>query len=273
MSLSERSGVAKQLPAGRRADLAAFVATSGQMTVASLAERYGVSIDTIRRDLDQLDADGVLVRTHGGAVSNTVVARIDRDVDVRLKLQAAEKDAIAELTAGLVNDGSVLMLNGGTTTLAVARHLADHRDLTVATNNLRIAEVLSPDAYRDLYVFGGSVRSVTQATTGPVTFQSAMGVEINLRCDLAIVAVGAVADDGYSTSNIGDAGMMSEMMQKASRVAVLADSSKFDRRLFAQIANLDRADYFVSDVRPPEALYTALREANVDVVYPGSQSS
>lgn len=271
MSTSGPGAAAKQLPAGRRADLAAFVTTSGQMTVASLAERYGVSIDTIRRDLDQLDADGVLVRTHGGAVSNTVVSRRDRDVDVRLKMQAAEKEAIAALAAGLVIDGSVLMLNAGTTTLAVARHLSAHRDLTVATNNLRIAQELSPDAYRDLYVFGGSVRSITQATTGPVALQSALGREIDLRCDLAIVAVGAVAVDGYSTSNIGDAGMMSEMMEKATRVAVLADSSKFDRRLFAQVANLDRADYFVCDSRPPQGVYAALRDAEVEIMYPGWQ--
>jgi DeoR family fructose operon transcriptional repressor len=104
----------RHLPAGRRSDLAQFVAENGQVTVALLAERYGVSIDTIRRDLDQLDADGVLVRTHGGAVSGTSRPPIDRGLDVRLRMQPEEKEAIAERAAGLVEDGSVIIINAGT---------------------------------------------------------------------------------------------------------------------------------------------------------------
>ena len=260
----------RHLPAGRRADLAEFVSTNGQVTVAALAERYGVSIDTIRRDLDQLDAEGVLVRTHGGAVSATATPRTDRGLDVRLHMQTAEKEKIAELAAGLVADGSVIMLNAGTTTLAVARALRNHRELTIATNNLRIPAEISSKVFRDLYVFGGSVRSITQATTGPISFKvSSGGGEIDLQCDLALIAVGAVSPTGgYSTSNLGDAAMMAEMMSRASRVAVLADSSKFNRRLFAQVADLGRADYFITDARPPADLEEALRQHDVEILTP-----
>ena len=128
----------RHLPAGRKAQLAAYVAETGQVTVGELAERFGVSIDTIRRDLDQLSADGVLVRTYGGAVSLSTLSRTDRAVDVRLTLQEQEKEKIAALAAALVQDGSIIMINGGTTTLAVARNLRNHRDLTVATNNLLV---------------------------------------------------------------------------------------------------------------------------------------
>jgi DeoR family fructose operon transcriptional repressor len=86
-------------------------------------------------------------------------------------------------------------------------------------------------------VFGGAVRTITQATTGPVTFaMAAGGRELDIRCDLALVAVGAVDESGYSTSNLGDATMMAEMIDRADRTAVLADSSKLGRRLFAQVA-------------------------------------
>ena len=150
----------RHLPAGRKARLAAYVAEAGQVTVGALAERFGVSIDTIRRDLDQLSAEGVLVRTYGGAVSLSTVSRVDRAVNVRLSLQEVEKEKIAALAASLVEDGSTIMINGGTTTLALARHLHSHRDLTVATNNLLVPPALSPSAIRDLYVFGGrSARS------------------------------------------------------------------------------------------------------------------
>src|SRR5689334_6431442 len=106
----------RHLPAGRKAQLAAYVAEAGQVTVTALAERFGVSIDTIRRDLDQLNADGVLIRTYGGAVSLSTVSVSDRAVDVRLKLQEREKEKIAALAAYLVEDGSTIMINGGTTT-------------------------------------------------------------------------------------------------------------------------------------------------------------
>src|ERR1041385_1875509 len=102
----------RRLPAGRKAQLAAYVAETGQVTVSALAQRFGVSIDTIRRDLDQLSAEGVLVRTGGGAVSPSTLPRIDRPGDVRLTMQEREREKIAELAASLVEDGSTIMING-----------------------------------------------------------------------------------------------------------------------------------------------------------------
>ncbi|TXN30978.1 DeoR/GlpR transcriptional regulator [Lacisediminihabitans profunda] len=264
-----------RLPAGRKAELAAHVAEAGQVTVAALAARFGVSADTIRRDLDQLDVDGVLIRTHGGAVSSSVMSSIEKKLDVRMRLQTSAKERIGALAAGLVENGSVIMINAGTTTLAVVRHLRNHRELTVATNNLRIPTEISPDVCRDLYLFGGAVRLSGQSTIGPVGFQFAGGGnDLELRCDLALISVGAVsAESGYSTSNLAEAVMMSEMISRASRVAILADSSKFGRQLFAQVAELGRADYFVTDSAPPEDLANALRKNNVTVLVPTSRET
>ncbi len=259
----------RHLPASRRAALLEHLGTTGQLTVAEIAATFDVSIDTIRRDLDQLDADGLLVRTHGGAVARAAAPRSDRALDVRLHMQTAEKEAIAELAAGLIVDGSVIMLNGGTTTLAVARKLSDLRELTVATNNLRIPSEIPSKSLRDLYVFGGSVRTVGQTTTGPVSFQvTAGGDQVDVQADIAIIAVGAVATTGYSTSNLGDAAMMAEMMAHASRVAILADSTKCGRRLFAQIAELGRADWFITDRQPDAELADALAAVGVTVLTP-----
>lgn len=258
----------RRLPAGRKADLAAYVAQVGQVTVADLSVRFGVSIDTVRRDLDQLDREGVLVRTHGGAVA-TDGPRTDRGLDVRERMQTAEKELIARIAADLVADGSVIMLNAGTTTLAVARALRDHHELTIATNNLRIPAEVSPKVLRDLYVFGGAVRTITQATTGPVAFtMTSGGAEVDIQCDLALIAVGAVGPTGYSTSNLGDAAMMAEMMQRAERTAILADSSKLGRRLFAQVAELGEADYLITDRAPEADLAARLADAGVQVLTP-----
>ncbi len=260
----------RRLPAGRKADLAAYVFEVGQVTVAQLAERFDVSLDTIRRDLDQMDADGVLIRTHGGALSPTALPRPDTALDVRRRVQTSAKDAIGALAATLVEDGSSLMMNGGTTALAVARHLRDHRDLTVATNNLLIPSEINPAALRDLYIFGGTVRVGAQVTIGPVAFRSASSrTDVDVQCDLALVSVGAVsAAGGYSTSNLAEAAMMSEMMERASKVAVLVDSSKFSKLLFAQVADFGRPDYLVTDVEPPVEMVKALRENDVELMVP-----
>ncbi|MET9250115.1 DeoR/GlpR family DNA-binding transcription regulator [Nonomuraea sp. NPDC003709] len=258
----------RRLPAGRKAQLAAYVAEAGQVTVSALAERFGVSIDTIRRDLDQLSADGVLVRTYGGAVSQATLSRVDRAVDVRLKMEEREKEKIAVLAASLVKDGSIIMINGGTTTLAVARNLRNHRDLTVVTNSLLVPPALPPSAVRDVYVFGGAVRTLTLATIGPVSFRASDGSELDISCDLALIGVGAVSTAGYTTSNLAEAAMMREMISRSARVAILADSSKFDRRLFAQVSELGGADFLVTDSTPPPDLLDALTENGVELITP-----
>jgi DeoR family glycerol-3-phosphate regulon repressor/DeoR family fructose operon transcriptional repressor len=263
----------RHLPAGRKAQLAAHVADTGQVTVGELAERFGVSIDTVRRDLDQLAAEGILVRTYGGAVSLSTVSRTDRAVDQRLTVQEQEKEKIAALAAALVQDGSTLMINGGTTTLALARNLGQHRDLTVATNNLLVPAALPPTAIRDIYVFGGAVRSLTLATIGPVSFRANTGADLDISCDLALIGVGAVsADAGYTTSNLAEAAMMQEMISRAARVAILADTSKFGRRLFAQVSELSSADYLITDAMPPPDLRDALATSGVELITPPAAS-
>jgi len=266
--VSDSDGV--RLPAGRKAEIAAFVGEMDQVTVATLSARFGVSSDTIRRDLDQLDADGVLIRTHGGAVSLSAMRVTERKLDVRMQLQTTAKERIGELAATLVENASVIMINAGTTSLALARHLRNHRELTIATNNLRIPAEVSPKAVNDLYLFGGAVRFAGQSTVGPVSFRVAgRNSDLELRCDLALISVGAVsADVGYSTSNVAEAVMMGEMISRASRVAILADSSKFGSPLFAQVAELGRADYLVTDAAPPAELATALQRAGVKVLVP-----
>lgn len=260
----------RRLPAGRKADLAAYVAEVGEVTVVELASHFEVSTDTIRRDLDQLDAEGVLVRTHGGAISAAASARPDTVLDVRLKFRTQVKEQIGVLAAGLVRDNTSLMINGGTTTLALARALGAKRDLTIATNNLRLPQEIAPEAVRDLYVFGGMVRLSAQTTIGPVKFAlNERRSELDVRCDMAIVGVGAVsAEGGFTTSHLAEGGMMAEMIERADTVVVLADATKFERRLFAQVARLEAVDYLVTDETPPPALAAALAAAEVQVITP-----
>lgn len=266
-------GGPRRLPAGRKAELAAFVADVGEVTVAQLAERFAVSPDTIRRDLDRLDADGVVIRTHGGAVSPSGFARPDSELDVRERLQTEAKDQIGALAAGLVEDNSAIVINSGTTALALVRHLRDHRELTIATNNLRLPSEIRPDVCRDLYLFGGTVRFVSQSIVGPVNFRATENQsEVEIRSDIAFIGVGAIsADQGISTSNLAEAAMMASMMSHSALVAVLADSSKFERHLFARIGPLSACDVLVTEKAPTGSLARALERAEVRVLAPDAR--
>ena len=263
---------ASRLPAGRKTDVAKYVVARGQVTVTALAEHFAVSADTIRRDLDQLDSEGVIIRTHGGAMSNSAIPWHDTGLDDRSRLQPDQKEQIGLTAAELVEDGSVLFINGGTTTLALVKHLSRRRELIIATNSLRVPAEISADACRDLYVIGGHVRLSGQVTVGPVVFASPVsGVETDIRVDLALLGVGAIDAGGISTSNLAEAAMLAQMASRARKVAVLADSTKLDRRLFATIGGLEIADYLVTSTAPTGALGKALAKSSVEVLAPDTK--
>lgn len=263
------------LPATRKADVVSYVDEVGQVTVTALAQHFGVSTDTIRRDLDQLHLDGSIVRTRGGAISQSLVPRADTGVDARLTLNSEAKNVIGKLAAQLVPDGASVMINGGTTTMAVGAHFKNKTGLHVVTNNLRLTTELPMSSVRDLYMIGGSVSPIAQSTIGPVGFKMARGSEaISIHCDISLIGVGAVSDStGFSTNSLEEAEMMHQMMTCASSVVILADSSKFGRRLLAQIDELSAADFLVTERRPPAEFMQALAAAQVSVVYPGSATA
>lgn len=260
-----------RLPARRKDELAAAVNRTGEVTVSDLAEQFGVSVDTVRRDLDELAADGVIKRTHGGAVRNTLPSRSETPIPDRMQLHGAAKRRMGVLAASLIEDGQTVLVNGGTTTLAVLPHLAGRRNLTVVTNNLLAPVEVPVQCARDVYLLGGNVRVGSQVTVGPVEFPGTDGGRSHrIQADIALISVGGVAAEmGYSTSNLHEARMMLEMMRASRRVVVLADSSKLGRSSFAQVAELEAADVLVTNEPVAERLAELLAAAQVTVLVAG----
>jgi DeoR/GlpR family transcriptional regulator of sugar metabolism len=251
------------LPGRRRALLTAFIDEHGQATVAELAEAFNVSSDTVRRDLEWLAKRGAVSRTYGGAVSIGAPATADTSFSDRSSVHSHEKERIALAAAERIADGETVILNGGTTTLAVARALGERRNLTIVTNNLRLPSALPPGAVRDVYLLGGSCRLASNVTIGPVTFPGTEGIS----ADIAVIGVGGVsARSGFTTSNLQEAQMMAEMMASAQRTMVVADSSKFGRSAFAHIIRLEAAASLITDSDPGEELLDALSAAEVELV-------
>ena len=259
----------KSLPAGRKANLAAYVYKQGQVTVTELAEHLSVSADTIRRDLDELSSENILIRTHGGAISPTLIPKPDSNLDTRTGVQIARKEAIGKAAASLISNNSDVLMNSGTTVLAVVKALSNHTGLTIATNNLHITNELKATSVRALHIFGGTVLLSSEATIGPVTLPTAGGENLEIECDIALIAVGGVSiDGGYSVSNFAEASMFREMMKRAKKVAILADATKINIKHFARLSDLSEANYFVTDIDPPKEIKNALIEANVEIILP-----
>lgn len=255
------------IPKGRQAELASYVIANGHVTVRELAKKFDVSPDTIRRDLRTLDDQGIISRAHGGAMRRDIAPLPDSKVDVRLRFNVAEKSAIARAAAEYIENGSTLIVNAGSTTLKLARALSKHRDLTIATNSVRLPPEIDPRCYRNLYMFGGEYYSPSEAIIGPIVLGNLDGnKEHSIIADYAIISVGGIQTSGYYTSNLSEASVMAAMIDNAENTIILADSSKFNRKLFTRIAPLDASAVVFTDSQPPRDIYDALQAAGVELV-------
>jgi DeoR family transcriptional regulator, aga operon transcriptional repressor len=248
-----------------------MLAGDGRVEIDAAADQLGVSPATVRRDLDELANQQLLVRTRGGAVPTSV----SYDLPLRYKLtrRPDEKRSIAAAAAGIVVPGSVVGLNGGTTTTEVARALALRADLrdddgdgnpiTVVTNALNIAHELAVRPHVKLVVTGGVVRSQSYELTGPL----AMPALERLTLDVTILGVdGISATDGATTNNETEAAVNELMAQRARTVVVVADSSKLGRRAFARICPIEHVDVLVTGATGDGTMIAELRAAGVDVM-------
>ena len=255
---SARDGV---LPAKRHAELLRLLRAKGQMTVNELAGYFDVSGDTIRRDLDLLASQGLLERTHGGAVAFENLVHRDSTFNQRMGHRVSAKKRIARAAAQLIKDGETLLVNGGSTTRFFTAEL-NRRNLTIVTNNLSVPSTVAVECVRDLYLLGGQYKGDALVTVGPILMS---GVSITV--DSAVVGVGGITvNEGLTTTVLEEATMIAAMIAAARRTIVLADASKFGKRVFAHIAPLDRIEILVTDEEPPEDLREALNAARVKVI-------
>ena len=250
------------LPARRRFELIRLARRQGQLSVTELSSQFGVSPDTIRRDLDLLSVRGLVRRTHGGAVPADNLVQSESPLAQRVNLRTAEKTRIAQCAAALIQNGETLIINGGSTTRIFAFELADKKNLTVVTNALGIPAALPDQAVRDIFVLGGEYRAESHITVGSVAYGGSMRVSV----DSAILGVGGITKDGVFAKLLQEATMTASMIAAARRTIVLADSTKFDQKLLGHIASLGQIDILVTDAEPPGTISEVLDEFRVQVV-------
>lgn len=248
----------------RHPEILEIARRDGKVTVEDLARRFGVTLQTIRRDLGELADAGRLQRVHGGAVVPSGVSNIA--YEERRALNAIAKDAMARACAACIPDDASVFLNIGTSTEAVARALLDHRNLLVVTNNLNVAQTLSANPHCETIVTGGRLRA---ADGGLVGAEAATAIG-RYKLDIAIIGCSAIDGDGDMLDFDPDEVAVSRaIIAQARKVFLVADASKFRRLAPARIGNLAGIDRLFTDARLGPSLARLSAREGIDVQVTG----
>jgi DeoR/GlpR family transcriptional regulator of sugar metabolism len=245
------------LPAQRRAEILRAV-RGGQAHVSDLAESFGVSEMTVRRDLGALARDGKVERVHGGAMEAGLEPGFSQIEVERFDI----KDRLGAAAAALVQDGQTVMIDIGTTTLQAAHHLHG-REITIVTSSLAVFEELLPDPAIELVLPGGLVRRNYRSLVGVLAEDSLR----QLKADILFLGTSAVdARLGVWDSTMVEVPIKRAMMDAADRCVLLADSAKFGMRGVVRVCGPERLHALVTDAGVAPRVRAALERAGVEVV-------
>jgi DeoR family glycerol-3-phosphate regulon repressor len=236
--------------------------SQGSVTVEYLAEKLGVTLQTVRRDVQRLADGGLLTRFHGGVrVPRSTIENIAHQQ--REHLNTAGKTRIAQAVAAEVPNDCSLILNIGTTTECIARALMRHTGLRVITNNLNVAALLSDNPDCEVIVAGGLVRSRDRAIIGEATVEFIA----QFRVDIGLIGISGIESDGTLRDFDYREVKVAQAIIRASRqVWLVADHSKFNRPAMVEMGRLDQVDKLFTDSPPPASFNPLLSEAGVACV-------
>lgn len=250
----------------RRREICETVNSNGKITIGEICSLYGVSEMTARRDLRDLDREGLLRRVHGGAVTG-MGRSYEPSLMLRANLVPEIKQIIGKKAAELVQDGDSIALDTGTTNLELVRAIKDRRNLTIVTSSLPIAnEVMNCFSLENqvrLILTGGIVRPGEFSMVGDISCNTFRDFHV----DKAFIGVGGISlKDGLTEYNIEDASVKKILIESAQVRIVLADSTKMGRTTFASVAPLSSIDRLVTDSSISAEMLDELTNIGIDVV-------
>jgi DeoR/GlpR family transcriptional regulator of sugar metabolism len=256
----------------RRQRVLDLVSRKGFVGLAELARAIRVSQSTIRRDLEHLHQQGRLRRTHGGAVSPGEGEGEGEDalpaLEERSARQIEEKRQIAQVAAGRIRDGDAILLDGGTTTLEVARLLIGRR-LQIVTNSLPIAQMFASNRETELIMLGGYVYPRTGVALGPLT----VGMLPDIHVNQTILSVGGITAKGLFNSNVLLVETERQMMRCADEVVVVADHTKIGRPALAFLCELPAIDTLIVDAGLTAEQRALIDRADARLIVAGHESN
>jgi len=248
----------------RQPDILEIARIEGKVMVEDLAERFNVTVQTIRRDLTELANAGKLERVHGGAILPSGVTNIV--YEERRRLHEDAKQSIARTCAAAIPDSASVFLDIGTTTEAVAQALLDHSNLMVVTNNMNVANILLANPDCEIVVAGGTLRRADNGLVGNITART---IE-NFKFDYAILGCSAMDEDGDLLDfDIQEVLVGQTLLKRSREVFLVADHSKFQRNAPVRIGSLQDIDRFFTDCPLPPALMDRCAGWGTDVSVTG----
>ncbi|GAA1741417.1 DeoR/GlpR family DNA-binding transcription regulator [Aeromicrobium alkaliterrae] len=248
----------------RRTALAHKLRVDGRVSVVDAATEFGVSGETVRRDLAALERHGVARRVHGGAVARTSVQAVELGLVEREGRQAEQKTAIAVAALAFLPEvGGSIIVDAGTSTAALVEQLPHDLPLVAITHGVVTAAQLARSSSVDLNVLGGRVRDATGAAVGPGTVAAYGQVGV----DVAFIGANGVSPErGLTTADFAEAAVKSAIVASARQTVVLADATKLDTDFVVTFAALDDVDVLVTDTSASPEAIARIREAGVEVV-------
>ncbi|MBR6185858.1 MAG: DeoR/GlpR transcriptional regulator [Clostridia bacterium] len=250
------------IPAERQKKMMEYIEANTSAQIHELAERFHVSEATVRRDLDDLDQQGALKRTHGGAIKVDRSTAYESMYSEKIGLMLEEKHRIADRAAQMVQEGNTVLIDSGTTTFFIAQALSNHKNLTIITNDLYIAYQTPIHPSSTLIVTGGTRRQGRQELVGTVTENFIRDTHV----DLAFIGVDGIDLTGGATNaNFTEVGVKRLMLKAATHSVIAADYSKFGRVALARICDLKEAGLILTDTGTDAEFLSRLKKLGVHV--------
>ena len=250
-------------PEERQQQILSFLEKKGRVSVNELSQAFGLSQATIRSDLEALAEQGLLMRTHGGAIAASR-SELELSFDVRRRLHTEEKDRMGAAAAELIADGEAIVLDASSTSLAVAAHLHNRRDLTVVTNSLAVSNELL-DAYGvNVLLLGGFLRRNSLSLTGGEPHTDILNA-YNIQ-KAFFGAKGLSLEKGLTDVNQQEVAVKRELLRRSQQVIGLVDSSKWEQVSFVPFASFEQLHTLITDSSAPARMVAALRERGVQVL-------
>lgn len=247
----------------RRNAILSKLVLEGKVLVGDLSKEFDVTEETIRRDLEKLDKEGLVHKTYGGAVK-TENMNLDLPFQVRKQKNVEGKQKIATLIAGMIDDGAHLMLDSSTTALCVIKQILNRKDITIITNSIEILLELCNKSDWNIISTGGTLKEGALALVG---YQAEKTLS-NFHVDLAICSCkGIDVNLGVTDSNERDASIKNAIFESSNRKILAVDSTKFDRVSFVKVCNLSSVDVVVTDSEPDRKWQNYLSDNDVELKF------
>jgi DeoR family transcriptional regulator, aga operon transcriptional repressor len=259
-----RRTIVRRDTSARRERIVGMLREQGSVQIPALAELFDVSTQTLRKDLNFLDARGVCTRSSGGAIlRNGAQSPTEDAIDIKRKLYAAEKARIGRAAAALISSGDSVLLDSGTTTLQIARQIRAGEPLVVVTNDLGIMNELASHEAVQLVFLGGTLRRKNMSFYGTQTERALQDMHVD---KLFLAADGVHIEKGITTHFEPESLLNRAMCKAASEIIVVADSSKFGRICLHKILEPQGIARLVTDAGIPDEAREALAASGVDVI-------